>query len=100
MREAKPLKAKALVYYVRMNKFLYPAEETDPRGRGLPAGIWVQTRVTGKLTIHCIVERRWVGGVSQSGIVFRLDPPIASSKTEDEWVDADWCAPLLTPQAD
>lgn len=76
-----------------MNNIHYPGAESDMRGRYLPVGVRAQTKVTGVITEHRIVERRW-GGNSQSGILFRLDPPIPAGGVLDAWVDADWFSPL------
>jgi len=76
-----------------MNDSYYPKEATDMRGRYLPIGAMATTKVTGPETTHRIVGRRWVHDECQSGILFRLEPPIAALGGPDAWVDADWFSP-------
>lgn len=76
-----------------MNDIYYPKDLSDERGRYLPIGAMAQTSVTGVLTTHRIVGRRWVQK-SQSGVLFRLEPPIAALGGPDAWVDADWFSPV------
>lgn len=54
------------------------------------AEVVVDWNLNGKLTQHKIVDRR-DSVLSQSGVLFRVDPPVHKYLREDEnWIDADW----------
>lgn len=59
----------------------------DRRARNAKAGDWVRTNYSGRLTEHRIMARM-EGARSQSGIMFKLHPPVP--KSSGGWIDADW----------
>lgn len=76
-----------------MKDIFRPGPESDARGPALALGAKVQTTVTGSVTSHRVVGRRWANH-SQSTVLFRVDPPIAANGGPDAWVDAAWFSPV------
>jgi hypothetical protein len=67
-----------------------PGPREDMRGRYYPIGSVLRTDYSGTWTTHRVTDRR-AGCISQSGIMFLLDPPVPKSR--EAWLDADWFTP-------